>query len=159
LHVSQVVLESEDPHIYFEERKNGPGTVALVYGREQLSDRIDALGARGDEWSGYLFPSPASSSGHIVGETVQSRFQRLSNRAGVTVRGETPTSKMGRRFWYTTYMDAQKQLLENLDVIAGDQGSSDAGAVLENYLSEAERRKYRREFMRERLADVFDADS
>ena len=66
---------------------------------------------------------------------------------------------MGCRFWYTTYMDAQKQLLENLDVIAGDQGSSDAGVVLENYLSEAERRKYRREFMRERLADVFDADS
>jgi site-specific recombinase XerD len=156
LHVSQVVLESEDPHIYFEERKNGPGTVALVYGREQLSDRIDALGARDDEWNGYLFPSSASSSGHIVGETVQSRFQRLSNRAGVTVRGETPTSKMGRRFWYTTYMDAQKQLLENLDVIAGDQGSSDAGVVLENYLSEAERRKYRREFMRERLADAFE---
>ena len=151
-----MVLEGEDPHIYFEERKNGPGTVALVYGREQLSDRIDALGARDNEWNGYLFPSTASSSGHIVGETVQSRFRRLANRAGVTVRGETPTSKMGRRFWYTTYIEAQKQLLENLDVIAGDQGSSDVNVVLENYLSEAERRKYRREFMRERLADVFE---
>jgi site-specific recombinase XerD len=159
LHASQVVLEDKDPHIYFEQRKNGPGTVALVYGREKLSDRIDALGARDDEWNGYLFPSTASSSGHIVGETVQSRFQRLANRADVTVRSETPTSKMGRRFWYTTYMGAQKQLLENLDVIASDQGSSDASVVLENYLSEAERRKYRREFMRERLADVFDADS
>ncbi|NKE35321.1 site-specific integrase [Natronococcus sp. JC468] len=158
LHVSQIVLEGDDPHIYFEERKNGPGTVALVYGRERLADHIDALGARDDEWNGYLFPSTASSSGHLVGETVQSRFQRLANRANVTVRGETPTSKMGRRFWYTTYMDAQKQLLENLDVIAGDQGSSDAGVVLENYLSEAERRKYRREFMRERLADVFEGE-
>lgn len=158
LHVSQIVLEGDDPHIYFEERKNGPGTVALVYGRERLAAHIDALGARDDEWNGYLFPSTASSSGHIVGETVQARFQRLANRANVTVRGETPTSKMGRRFWYTTYMDAQKQLLENLDVIAGDQGSSDAGVVLENYLSEAERRKYRREFMRERLADVFEGE-
>jgi integrase len=157
LHVSQLVLEGEDPHIYFEERKNGPGTVALVYGREQLANHVDAFGTQDDEWNGYLFPSTASSSGHIVGETVQSRFQRLANRAGVTVRGETPTSKMGRRFWYTTYMNAQKQLLENLDVIAGDQGSSDASVVLKNYLSEAERRKYRREFMRERLADVFDA--
>ena len=123
---------------------------------QALSDCIDGFGARDDDWNGYLFPSAASSSGHIVGETVQSRFRRLANRAGVTVRGETPTSKMGRRFWYTTYIEAQKQLLENLDVIAGDQGSSDVNVVLENYLSEAERRKYRREFMRERLADVFE---
>ncbi|AGB40037.1 tyrosine-type recombinase/integrase [Natronococcus occultus] len=158
LHVSQLVLEEADPHIYFEERKNGPGTVALVYGREQLRDHLDRLGGHNHQWNGYLFPSTTSSSGHIVGETVQSRFQRLANRAGVTVDGEIPTSKMGRRFWYTTYMEAQKQLLENLDVIAGDQGSSDANVVLENYLSEAERRKYRREFMHEQLADVFEAD-
>ena len=128
--MSQVVLGDEDPHIYFEERKNGLRTVALVYGYEQLADRIDMLGARDDKWNGYLFPSTASSSGYIVGETVQLRYQRLANRAGVTVRSETPTSKMGRCFWYTTYMDVQKQLLENLDVIAGDQGSSDASVIL-----------------------------
>jgi hypothetical protein len=156
--VSQLVLEGEDPHIYFEERENDPGTVALVYGYEQLADHVDVLSARDHEWNGYLFPSMASSRGHIVGETAQSRFQRFANRAAVTVRGEAPTSKMGRRFWYTTYTDAQKQLIENLDVIAGDQGSSDANVVLENHLSEAERRKYRREFMYERLADIFDAD-
>jgi len=61
---------------------------------------------------------------------------------------------MGRRFWYTAYANAQKQLLENLDAIAADQGSSDASIVLKNYLSEAERRQYRREYMRERLAEA-----
>jgi len=156
LHVSQLVLEGDDPHIYFEERKNGPGTVALLYGRETLADRIDALGAADREWSGYLFPSSRASNGHVVGETIQARFQRVAERAGVRVRGETPTSKMGRRFWYTAYANAQKRLLENLDAIAADQGSSDASVVLKNYLSETERRQYRREYMRERLAEAFD---
>ncbi|MFC6764572.1 tyrosine-type recombinase/integrase [Natrinema soli] len=155
LHVSQLVLEGDDPHIYFEERKNGPGTVALIYGRGTLADRIDALGGRDRGWTGYLFPSRQAESGHVVGETIQARFQRVADRAGVRVRGEMPTSKMGRRFWYTTYLGSQTQLLENLDAIAEDQGSSDANVVLKNYLSEGERRKYRREYMRERLAEAF----
>ncbi|WP_114579634.1 tyrosine-type recombinase/integrase [Saliphagus sp. LR7] len=157
LHVSQLVLEEEDPHIRFDERKNGPGTVALIYGRETLNDRLDALGASDREWNGYLFPSTAAEDGHIVGETVQARFQRLAERADVRVRGQTPTSKMGRRFWYTTYLDSQTDLLENLDEIAADQGSSDPSVVLKNYLSEEERRQYRREFMRERLANAFES--
>lgn len=156
LHVSQLVLEGSDPHIHFEERKNGPGTVALIYGRETLADRIDALGSHDREWSGYLFPSRQAESGHVVGETIQARFKRVADRAGVRVRGETPTSKMGRRFWYTTYLESQKRLLESLDTIAADQGSSDPSVVLKNYLSEADRRQYRREFMRERLAEAFE---
>lgn len=156
LHVSQLVLEGDDPHIHFEERKNGPGTVALIYGRETLADRIDTLGSVNREWTGYLFPSRQAANGHVVGETIQGRFKRVADRAGVRVRGETPTSKMGRRFWYTTYLNSQTQLLENLDAIAEDQGSSDASVVLKNYLSEAERRKYRREFIRERLAKTFE---
>ncbi|WP_254810721.1 site-specific integrase [Natronosalvus amylolyticus] len=156
LHHSQLVLETDDPHIAFENRKNGPGTVALLYGVDELVDRIDWLGGRDRDWNGYVFPSRASQSGHIIGGTVQSRFQNLADRADVQVGGELPTSKMGRRFWYTTYLKAQKQLLESLDVIAGEQGSSDPSVVLNNYLSEAERRKYRREFMRERLSDAFE---
>ncbi|WP_137290349.1 tyrosine-type recombinase/integrase [Natronorubrum halophilum] len=158
LHVSQLVLEGEDPHIAFEERKNGPGTVALIYGVSELADRIDVLGSDNREWNGYLFPSRKSSSGHVTGETIQARFKRVADRADVRVRGERPTSKTGRRYWYTTYNQAMTDLLENLDVIAGEQGSSDASVVLKNYLSEAERRKYRREFMRERLAKAFEVE-
>ncbi|MFP8891859.1 tyrosine-type recombinase/integrase (plasmid) [Natrialbaceae archaeon A-CW2] len=156
LHASQLVLEGEDPLIHFEERKNGPGTVALIYGAGELADRLETLGARDRRWNGYLFPSTTASSGHITGETVQARFQRIAERADVRVGDDKPTSKMGRRFWYTTYLESQKQLLESLDVIAADQGSSDASVVLKNYLSEEERRKYRREFMRERLAEAFE---
>ncbi|ADD07331.1 XerC/D-like integrase (plasmid) [Natrialba magadii ATCC 43099] len=158
LHVSQLELESDEPHIVFEERKNGPGTVALIYGVPELSNRVDELGAGNRNWSGYLFPSPNANRDHVTGETVQARFQRLADQADVRVRGERPTSKMGRRFWYTTYNEAMSDLLENLDTIAADQGSADASVVLKNYLSEAERREYRRDFMRERLAAVFGAE-
>ncbi|UHQ96129.1 tyrosine-type recombinase/integrase [Natrinema halophilum] len=155
LHVSQFVLDGSDPHIYFEERKNGPGTVALIYGRQTVVDRIDALSARDGDWNGYLFPSDQSTSGHIIGDTVQARFQRIADRASVQVRGETPTSKMGRRFWYTTYLDSQNALLDNLEAIAADQGSSDVSVVLKNYLSEQQRRQHRREYMRKRLTKAF----
>lgn len=156
LHVSQLVLDTEDPHIQFDERKNGPGSVALIYGVNELADRIDSLGARDREWNGYVFASRRSESGHIVGDTVQSRFQRIAERAGVKVLGESPTSKMGRRFWYTTYLEATKQLAKQLQPIASDQGSRDESVIARNYLSEAERREYRRQFMREKLADAFE---
>ena len=155
LHSSQLVLEGDDPHITFgEERKNGPGTVALIYGVSVLLDRIETLEDR-DELTGYLFPSKRSSSGHITGETVQARFKRLADRAGVRVYGDEPTSKMGRRFWYTTYNAAIDELLNNLGTIAAEQGSADPSVVLKNYLSESERRKYRREYMRDRLVEAF----
>jgi len=111
LHTSQFVLDGDDPHIAFDERKNGPGTVALLYGRETLEDRLIDLGDR-EDWNGYLFPSTAASDGRIVADTVGNRFKSLAERAGVTVRGQTPTPKMGRRFWYTAYTDAVSTLVE-----------------------------------------------
>ena len=163
LHRSQISLD-DDPHLAFEERKNGPGTVALIYGVDEIEARLAELGSRGsggetpspDEWNGFVFPSSRSRSGHIATKTVQSRFESVAERAGVTVRGSLPTPKMGRRFWYTTYLDSMERLLDTLDVIAGDQGSTDAGVVARNYLSEEKRREQRRSYMREALADAFD---
>jgi hypothetical protein len=62
---------------------------------------------------------------------------------------------MGRRFWYTTYNEAAKQMMAGLEGIAADQGSSSTEIVSQNYLSEAEERRYRRELMRDELSDVF----
>lgn len=153
LHHRQLVLEGDDPHIAFDDRKNGPGTVALIYGLDAVEERLVTLSD--DEWNGYLFPSARSTSGHIAPETVNNRFHRLAERAGVRVRGEIPTSKVGRRFWYLTYLESVEQLVDQLGFIADEQGSADATVVADNYLSEAKRRQYRREFMRERLAAAF----
>jgi integrase len=149
-----VIGDDDDDRIVFEERKNGPGEVTVLFGIDVLTQRIHDLD--GQAWSGYLFPSPQSSCGHITAKTVTNRFKRLADDAGVTVEGETPTAKMGRRFWYATYNDAMKQMLAGLEDIAADQGSSSAQIVSDNYLSQAEKRRYRRDAMREELSRVFD---
>ena len=158
LRAEQVVLGRENgeyPYLEFGEgeRKNGPGTVALLVGIDELSARIDAL-SEDTVWSGYLFPSTAAASGHLVTDTARNRFTALAQRADVTVAGESPTPKMGRRFWYSIYGDAVRRIAERYTPIAEDQGSADPGVVLDNYLSEAERRKHRREAMHDELTGL-----
>jgi len=154
LTMDQFVLDDgEANRIVFEHRKNGPGEVTVLFGIDVLKQRIVDLDGPG--WEGYLFPSDRSSTGHITPQTVTNRFKQLADLAGVTVEGETPTAKMGRRFWYTTYNEAVKQMMEGLEGIAADQGSSSTEIVSQNYLSEAEKRRYRRESMRDELSEVF----
>jgi len=154
LSLDQFVLDDDgDERIVFEQRKNGPGEVALLFGVDILKQRIVDLDE--SSWEGYLFPSGRSSSGHIAPQTVTNRFRQLAVDAGVTVEGEPPTAKMGRRFWYTTYNEAVKEMLAGLEGVAADQGSASAEIVSQNYLSDAEKRRYRRESMREELSQVF----
>jgi len=156
LRTSQLVRPADgDPYIEFGEgeRKNGPGTVALLVGIDDLDARIDQLAD--DDWTGYLFPSERAASGHIATETARRRFRRLAERAGVTVDGDTPTPKMGRRFWYTAYGAAVERVAERFEAVAAEQGSKSADVVLENYLSKPERRRHRRDEMREELVGLF----
>ena len=118
-----------------------------------LNQRIVDL--EGPNLDRYLFSSNRSSSGHIAPQTVNQRFKRLAEDAGATVEAKTPTAKMGRRFWYTTYNEAVKQMMEGLEGIAADQDSASTEVVSQNYLSEAEKRRYRRESMRDELNVVF----
>ncbi|WP_101296853.1 tyrosine-type recombinase/integrase [Halegenticoccus soli] len=160
LHARQFVLDVPDgdvPYIEFRERKNGPGEVSLLYGREELETRL-AAGAADDEWSGYLFPSPHASREHVSRWTVWNRFRRLADRAGLPdeIDGVSPSPKMGRRFWYDAYSSSLDVVLGSLDEIASEQGSSSAEVVLRNYLSDSRARQLRREHMRERLAEAFE---
>lgn len=158
LHIRQLNLDPDgdsDPYIEFGsgERKNGPGTVALLAGLETVKDRIEALA--GPEWSGYLLPSPSAATGHLTAETVRRRFKSVADAAGVTVDGDTPTPKTGRRFWYTTYGAAVRRVAERFEDVAAEQGSASAQVVLDNYLSESEARSHRRAEMRETLTGLF----
>ncbi|WP_247004361.1 tyrosine-type recombinase/integrase [Halosolutus gelatinilyticus] len=146
--------DAGDPMIVFEARKNGPGRVSVQYGLETLADRRAQLADR-DGWNGHLFPSTAAESGHVDPDTITARFKRLADRAGVVVRGETPTPQYGRRFWYRTYADAVERLSEQIEAIADEQGSTDPSVVVENYLGEEEARRRRRKLMRDRLAEAF----
>ena len=158
LHVDQLVLGEDAPRIEFESRKNGPGSVALIYGQDVVEERI-AQFADG-EWNGYLFPSPRSRSGHRTGGTVRNWFDDLAGRAGIpdAIDGRKPVPQMARRFWYDRYSSTVEELVEHqIQEVAEEQGSASASVVWTDYLSEDRRRELRREFMREKLASAFDS--
>lgn len=155
LHVSQFALDGDDPHIAFENRKNGPGTVAIHYGVQTVSDRIDQL-AEDSEWTGYLFPSPVHADAHVHPDTITNRFKRLAGRANVRVDDEIATPRTARRFWYSTYSSAMVDIRGEMDEIADEQGAQSGSVVWEQYLSEADRRRRRRQAMAAKLKQAFD---
>ena len=155
LQVKNIELQAESPYLSFDSRKNGPGTVALIYGQGFLEARIAELSER-EQWDNYLFPSSDARRDHVTGETLNRRFKSIAARADVRVRDELPTSKMGRRFWYSAYADAVETVIERLQSVAYEQGSSDPMVVFRNYLSEEKRREYLRDAMYERLAEAFE---
>ncbi|MBX0288319.1 site-specific integrase [Halomicroarcula sp. F28] len=157
LHADQIVLDDDAPRIEFESRKNGPGSVALIYGQAAVVERIAQFEPDPD-WSGYLFPSPRSSSGHRTGGTIRNWFDDLAERAALpeTIDGHRPVPQMARRFWYDRYSSTVEELVEHqIQEIAEEQGSASATVVWDDYLSEDRRRELRREFMQEKLADAF----
>ena len=160
LHVSQFVRDvgdEESPYVTFEERKNGPGEVNLVYGLGALDDRLAELAER-DEWSGYLFPTGRGADPHATRETIWSWFRDLAERAGLPeeIDGERPSPQLCRRYWDDTYTSVLEAVMEGLEDIAAEQGSDDPRVVLSNYLSESRSRQVRRQFMRSELAEAFE---
>ncbi|WP_324664405.1 site-specific integrase [Haloarcula sediminis] len=157
LHVDQLVLDGDGPHIEFESRKNGPGSVALIYGQDVAERRIAELDA--EAWNGYLFPSPRSASGHRTGGTIRNWFRELTERASLPdeIDGHRPVPQMARRFWYDRYSSTVEELVEHqIQEIAKEQGSASAAVVWDDYLSEDRRRELRREFMQEKLSSAFE---
>ncbi|EJN56873.1 tyrosine-type recombinase/integrase [Halogranum rubrum] len=159
LHVSQFnrdVADDDVPYIAFENRKNGPGEVSVLFGLDVLDAQIDELA--GDEaWTGYVFPSPQGETPHVTRDTIRNWFQTLASEAGLPERidGERPSPQLCRRFWYDTYTAVLEGVLEGVEEIAAEQGSSDPQVVMQNYLSDSRSRRVRREFMREQLTEAF----
>ena len=156
LHVDQLVL-NDAPRIEFESRKNGPGSVALIYGQDIVEQRIAQFSD--DEWSGYLFPSARSQSGHRTSGTIRNWFDDLAKRAEIPaeIDGRKPVPQMARRFWYDRYSSTVEELVEHqIQEIAAEQGSASASVVWTDYLSADRRRELRREFMEAKLASAFD---
>ena len=157
LHRSQLHLDDDQPHLSFEQRKNGPGEVSILYGEAAARDRIAAL-VDDEDWDGYLFPSARSRTGHRSADTLRSWFRDLADRAGLpeTIDGDTIHPHMGRRFWYDRYSSTMEDIFELAEDMAADQGSKSVSTILENYRNEGQLREQRRRFMRERLAAVFE---
>ena len=158
LHRSQLHLDVETPYLTFEQRKNGPGEVSVLYGEDIARGQIAALvDEQGDDWNGYLFPSNRSQTGHRSADTLRSWFYDLVDRAGIknAPDGDGFHPHMGRRFWYERYASTMDDVFDLAEDMAADQGSKSVSTILENYRSEGQLREQRRRFMRERLTDAF----
>lgn len=144
------------PYITFGdgERKNGPGSVSMLAGADLLNDRLIELGER-EGWNGYVFPSTEARDGHITTATLRRWFADIVAHADVWVRGERPTPKYARRFWYTLYGDAARAVADRYELVADEQGSESAAVVIENYLSEDARREEIRAEMHDKLTGLF----
>lgn len=153
LHEDQLYLEADEPYIQFDERKNGPGTVSIVYGAEVAQRHCNRI-------DGYLFPSARSKTGHVYASTIANWFHDLADCAGVPKKLNDVARKphMGRRFWYDAYSETTTKLLAHVQGIAEEQGSASAKIVFEDYLTDERKRELRREFMREKLSEAFDAN-
>jgi len=164
LHVDQLVLdppEDDTPHVTFAagERKNARRTrnsVAILVGVDAVRARIDRLQA--SDWSGHLLPSP--EGGPITTQTARRWLRELGDRADVTVDGDPPKPKMGRRTWYRLYRAQRPSITADTAAVADAQGSSDPSVSERNYLDERTRREARADAMadlvRQELASVFD---
>lgn len=151
------LVSDQVPYIRFESRKNGPGEVSVLFGLEYLDEMLVEIAS--EDWNGYLFPSSHVGSEHITRDTVRNRFQRLASKADLPdiIQGERPSPQLCRRFWYDTYSSALEGVLEGIEEIASEQGSSDPKVVMQNYLSESRSRQLRREFMRDQLKQAFES--
>ncbi len=164
LHIDQLALdppEDDTPYVSFEagERKNARrtrNTVAILVGVDAVRARIDRL--MSDDWSGYLLPSP--EGGPITTQTARRWLRDLGERAGVTVDGDPPKPKMGRRTWYRLYRAQRPSITADTAAVADAQGSSDPSVSERNYLDERSRREARADAMADlvsqKLASVFD---
>jgi site-specific recombinase XerD len=160
LHVDQFDRDTDDvPRIEFDERKNGPGSVSVLYGLDAFDDRLAEFSER-EDWNGYLFPSRETAAAHVSRQTVWRWFRDLTARAGLPdeIEGERPSPQLCRRFWYDRYAEALDAVVDELEDVAAEQGSADPEVVMQNYLSADRARRLRRERMRANLATAFDHD-
>lgn len=160
VHVDQITLDAHDSYIEFEEpdRKNGQGQVTLMAGLEPLATLLDKRAQR-TNWNGYLFPSDEPGREYLSPQQMRRRFKNLCEKADVSVDGSEATPKHGRAAYYNILADAESDLLEAAAEFAEDQGSKDAKAVRDYYLTAEKRRRYRHIFFRERIRQILPEDA
>jgi site-specific recombinase XerD len=160
VHINQITLDVGDPYIEFEDpdRKNGQGQVSIIFGLDSLADLVHKRLQQSD-WNGYLFPSNKAGRSSLSGKQMRERFKDLCRKADVTVDGEVPTPKHGRAFYYNILAKAETDLLEVAEEIAAEQGSEDAEAVRDFYLTSEQRRQYRQIFFRQHIRQILPDDA
>jgi len=131
LHISQFqrnVPEDDVPSSRSRVARTDPARCLFCTVWACSTPRIDEL-ADDETWTGYLFPSSRGETPHVTRDTIRNWFQNLASGADLPdrIEGERPSPQLCRRFWYDTYTAVLEGVLEGVDEIAAEQGSSDPG--------------------------------
>lgn len=144
------VIQTNVPHIKLEDRKNQPGKIPLLVGKNYIADLLRESQTPGDSMD-PLFPSNHMNREAVTGATLRRRFKKICSRAGVTVNGKTPTPQNGRKTWYTMYIDVFENLTKVAEIVSAEQGSKDPQVVLDHYYPTANELEQYREEMKNKL--------
>jgi len=160
IHRDQLNFEPGDPKIEFgeSERKNGIGSVSLLFGLNHLAHYLEELN-KDPDWNGFLFPSEEEDREHLCARTMRLRFKELCRQAGVRINNEPATPGHGRTFYYNLLGSAETQLLKDAAEIAEEQGSIDPETVIEHYLTAETKDEYRRVFFRNKIREILPDDA
>lgn len=119
IHRSQFDFDGESTTITFEDddRKNGSGTVDILFGEQYIHEQLDRLESH-SQWQGHLLPKSDDKSQPMRSRSAADQFKQLCASAGVIVDGDPATPNNGRAVWHNINAEAEAflQELEYLDM-------------------------------------------
>ena len=89
LHEDQPNFDTDEPHIQFDEQKDGSGTVSIAFGEDMARQHIAQA-------EGYLFPSERSQTSTRTAQQSPAGFTTSATRLGFLKR---PTALPGSHTW------------------------------------------------------------
>lgn len=140
-----IYLDPVDPHLEFgPERKNGVGAPVLLAGDHILKRHLETL-KQDPDWNGAILPSDEAESGVRSYDYIQSRFDDVVERSGLTIDRDdydlTPTA--GRDFYMDILGEARYQFMHGVaDPTARAAGSSSERVVNKHYLRARKNRRF-----------------
>jgi len=147
------VIQTKVPHIKLDDRKNQPGTIPLLVGKNYIADQLRASQTPG-ETADPLFPSSNANRDAVTEATIRRRFKKICSRADVTVGDKTPTPQNGRKTWYSMYIEVFEDLTKVADIVSSEQGSRNPQVVLNNYYPTSNELERYREEMKTKLNEL-----
>lgn len=119
------VLESENPHLAFSnERKNGVAKVPIIVGLPVIYEYISKIKSD-PEYEGGVFPSDDRDCNSRDPQWIRDTVERIGERTDVTMgNGQKPTPKDFRQFWYTKFLSAWNEWMDECDKTGNMQGTS-----------------------------------
>lgn len=153
---SQINLSQDPIQIEFAEsdRKNGSGTVDILFGEQYIKEQINRLSTHSD-WGGHLLVDEDNKSQPMDPRDTANMFQDLCERADVLIDEEPATPNNGRAVWHDYNAEAETCLRE-MDYIKNQDLTDDESP--RRYHSQNTKEKIRQMLYLERFKKILPED-